>query len=289
MKKNLILAMMIMMVSCSSSSKKIDSTSVNFVSGEVAMYVQVADQPAEVSFSRSEDDASVGYIRLKTILKMNTEGLKNMQASNVRFQTLPIASVDLEDDEGNKVLKLQLSKASLPALKTLLTGAAGDTAEVVFETVCNDIKEAKKQFRAATKFAPSQTADIVIGFHIMTDYSKTVYGSKDKCEIVLMLDGTVKTKFHTHNTSYYTREVSTESSPWRKGTWTIKTFERGNGIIEYYDMIMTGWGNSTIRFGMSKNMDYVYRLTWGVSDMVKNNTSEGYKIIKVENITTKKK
>lgn len=285
MKEFLALFLMIVMASCSSTgSKMVDPTSTDFVSGEVAKYVQVADQPAEISFSRSEENDSTQYIRLKTSLIMKTDGFDNMKADEVLFQdTLSVAMVDLQDGEGGDVTRLHLSGASLPALQTLLTGSAGDTAEVVFEAVCHDRKDARNRFRAATKFTPSLTADVepvVVGFHLMTGYTKLRWGVKHKYEFRLMLDGSVTYTCYT----YLNDTGKTESISWR-GTWTSDSYERGNGWVGYYDLLITGWGGSTIEYFIPKSLDYLYD-EW--LDMKKNNTNAGYRIVKSEKITKKK-
>ena len=91
--------MMVAMASCSSNAPRmINPTSADFASGGVAHYLQVANQPAELSLSRSEEDASMRYIRLKTILAMKSDGLRKTKADDVKFpDTLAAAAVTLVD------------------------------------------------------------------------------------------------------------------------------------------------------------------------------------------------
>lgn len=285
MKRLFALSTVIVMASCSSTGPKmVDPTSTDFLSGEVARYVQVADQPAEITFARSEENDSVQYIRLKTRLMMKSDGLEDLQADEVLFpDTMAVAFVDLQDGEGGNVTRLHLSGSSLPALQSLLTGASGDTAEVVFEALCHDRKDAKNRFRAATRFTPTQTADVepvVIGFHVMTGYTKTRWGVRNKRELRLMLDGSVSYTYYT----YFNDTGKTESSTWR-GIWTADSYERGNGRIAYYHLLITGWGGSTIELFLPKSLDCLYD-EW--LDMKKSNTNAGYRIVKSEKITRKK-
>ena len=142
------------MASCSSNAPRmINPTSADFASGGVAHYLQVANQPAELSLSRSEEDASMRYIRLKTILAMKSDGLRKTKADDVKFpDTLAAAAVTLVDGEGAPVAELRLSDASLPALRKLLTGNAGDTTQVVFEAAYPD------KGRPATCSAPLRSS-----------------------------------------------------------------------------------------------------------------------------------
>ena len=249
--------MMVAMASCSSNAPRmINPTSADFASGGVAHYLQVANQPAELSLSRSEEDASMRYIRLKTILAMKSDGLRKTKADDVKFpDTLAAAAVTLVDGEGAPVAELRLSDASLPALRKLLTGNAGDTTQVVFEAAYPDKGEARDLFRSVAEFTPSQTADIepvAVGFYILTEYVKRPWGVRNRCELRVLYNGTAEYVYYSH----YPDSGKTETNTWR-GIWTSDTYERGSGRVGYYQLLINGWGGSTIRLFLPKSLDHL--------------------------------
>lgn len=276
--------MMVAMASCSSNAPRmVNPTSADFASGGVAHYLQVANQPAELSLSRSEEDASMRYIRLKTILAMKSDGLRKTKADDVKFpDTLAAAAVTLVDGEGAPVAELRLSDASLPALRKLLTGNAGDTTQVVFEAAYPDKGEARDLFRSVAEFTPSQTADIepvAVGFYILTEYVKRPWGVRNRYELRVLYNGTAEYVCYSH----YPDSGKTETNTWR-GIWTSDTYERGSGRVGYYQLLINGWGGSTIRLFLPKSLDHLYD-DWGC--MVKSNTGAGYRIVKSETLTRK--
>lgn len=82
MKKILIVFAVLLsavLVSYSSSgldTKSITPVSTEFTSGELAKYVEIVDQPSELTFSEKDGAIATQYIRLKVTLKMVKDGFK---------------------------------------------------------------------------------------------------------------------------------------------------------------------------------------------------------------------
>lgn len=148
-----------MMTSCSSSgSKEITPTSTEFPYGELAKYIEVVDQPSELTIDEEDDGA---ILRLKVTLQMTKDGIKNVDARNISFRAVSsIANINLVDENGNTVITLDLRGEDKMKVKKLLTGSKGDTEEIIFETQYHD--DVRKWFEQASQFTPSRTVDIFL-------------------------------------------------------------------------------------------------------------------------------
>ena len=158
--------LMAMLASCSSGGgpKEITPTSTEFTSGELAKYIEVVDQPCELTFSEVEEAISTQYIRLKVTLRMAKDGIKNVDARDIDFTSLlSVAIINLVDENGNKVQDLAIKSEEMLKLKKLLTGSKGDTAEIIFEGVYHNHEDAPKWFEQANQFTPYLTGDIYMG------------------------------------------------------------------------------------------------------------------------------
>ena len=123
---------MAILMSCSSSvaPKDITPTSTEFTSGELAKYIEVVDQPSELTFSETEGSIPAQYIRLKVTLRLIKDGIKDVDARDIHFTSLlSVAIINLVDENGSKVQDLSVKDEDLLKLKKLLTGSEGDTEE----------------------------------------------------------------------------------------------------------------------------------------------------------------
>lgn len=156
-----IAIIMAVLTSCSGSdSKTISPTSTEFVSGELAKYLEVVDQPAEMTYVEKDGAISSQYIRLKVTLKMTRDGLQNVDAHDINFTSLlAVATINLIDKEGTVVNELGVKNEDMLKLKKLLTGKEGDTAEITFEGEFHTDK-AKSWFDKSEQFTPDLTGDI---------------------------------------------------------------------------------------------------------------------------------
>lgn len=165
MKKiNFVIAFLLLAVfaSCGggTGSKTITPTSTEFTSGELAKYVEVVDQPAELSYAEKDGAIPTQFIRLKVTLKMMKNGI-HADAHDISFiRLLSVATINLIDESGTEVQELSVKSEELLKLKKLLTGKKGDTAEIIFEGSFNNSKEAPKWFENSVQFTPYLSADI---------------------------------------------------------------------------------------------------------------------------------
>jgi hypothetical protein len=154
---------MAMLVSCSSgvATKEITPTSTEFTSGELAKYIEIVDQPSELTFSETEGSIPAQYIRLKVTLRLIKDGIKDVDARDIDFTgLLSVATINLVDENGSSVQDLSVKNEDLLKLKKLLTGSVGDTAEIIFEGEFHNHDFAPKWFEQASKFTPYLTGDI---------------------------------------------------------------------------------------------------------------------------------
>ena len=153
------------MTSCSSGvgPKKITPTSTEFTSGELAKYIEVVDQPSELTFAEKDGAIATQYIRLKVTLQMTKDGIKNVDARDIHFTSLlSVAIINLVDKNGTNVQDLSIKSEDLLKLKKLLTGSEGDTEEIIFEGEYHNHNDAPKWFEQASQFTPYLTGDISV-------------------------------------------------------------------------------------------------------------------------------
>ncbi len=156
---------MAVLVSCSSGAgpKKITPTSTEFTSGELARYIEVVDQPSELTFAEKDGAIATQYIRLKVTLRMTKDGFNNVDARDIGFTSLlSVAVINLVDENGTTVQDLSVKSEDMLKLKKLLTKSKGDTEVIVFEGEYNNSNDAPKWFEQATHFTPYLTGDISV-------------------------------------------------------------------------------------------------------------------------------
>ena len=120
MKKILIVFAVLLsavLVSCSSSgldTKSITPVSTEFTSGELAKYVEIVDQPSELTFSEKDGAIATQYIRLKVTLKMVKDGFKGVDAHDIGFtRLLSVAIIKLVDENDTEVQELSIQSEEL--------------------------------------------------------------------------------------------------------------------------------------------------------------------------------
>lgn len=195
---------MAMLVSCSSgtdtNTKEITPTSTEFTSGDLAKYIEVVDEPSELTFVEKDGTIATQYIRLKVTLKLVRDGFKNADAHDIDFTgLLSVAMIKLIDESGTKVQELSVKSEDLLKLKKLLTGDEGDTEEIIFEGEFHNHEDAPKWFKDAVMFMPHITGDIsiedgntsnddVISFDMEEDDDFDTYGISDSEDWDALLD-----------------------------------------------------------------------------------------------------
>ena len=147
--------------SCSSGpdTKSITPTSTEFTSGELAKYIEVVDQPTELSLVEAGGNY---YLRLKVTLKMTKDGFKDVDAHDIGIsRLLSVAIINLVDENGTEVKELEIKSEDILKLKKLLTGNEGDTDEIIFEAAFYG-DGATKSFKNSAQFTPYLTGDIEV-------------------------------------------------------------------------------------------------------------------------------
>ena len=172
MKKSFSLFAALLLVaftSCSGEkgdSKEISPKQTEFQSGNLAKLVEVVDEPAELSYSETEGAISTQYIRLKVKLKLVKESpeLQNVSAQDIHFyKLLAVATIDLLDEDGNKLNDLDVKDEDMLKLKKFLQGKEGDTEVITFEGTFHNDDAKKLWFDTAVNFVPSLTGDVEAG------------------------------------------------------------------------------------------------------------------------------
>ena len=159
------------MISCSSGNepKLINPTSTEFTTGEIAKYVEVVDEPSELSFAVREGSIETQYIRLKVTLKMVKDGIKDVDPRDIELGGfLSAAIINIIDENDTKIQDLKVKDDDMLKLKKLLTGNKNDTAVITFEGEYHN-DDAPKWFKQAVKFTPADTGDIILGSENTSD------------------------------------------------------------------------------------------------------------------------
>lgn len=161
-----LFVMLLTMVSCSSGTepKTISPTSTEFPSGEIAKYVEIVNQPAELSFSEQKGSIDKQWIRLKTKLKATDyyDEIDEYDYRDMSFtKLLSVAMVSLVDDNGNSIRDLSIRNEDILKLKKLISGESDDDEEeIIFEDSYFNHKGAVQWYKETTHFTPYLTGDI---------------------------------------------------------------------------------------------------------------------------------
>lgn len=122
----MLLAVLASCFSGGTDTKTITPTSTEFTSGELAKYVEVVNQPSELTFVEKDGAISTQYIRLKVTLKMVKDGFKDVDPRDINFtRLLSVAVINLVDENGTEVQDLNVKSEDMLKLQKLLTGNEG--------------------------------------------------------------------------------------------------------------------------------------------------------------------
>lgn len=160
------LVLLLLATSCGGGGtkpKEIKPTTSEFRSGELARYIEVEDEPSELTFSEVDGAIPTQYIRLKVPVKLVKDGFKDVDPRDISFTSLiGVAYVDLVDENGSKVKDLSLKSDDYLKLQKLLTQEEGSTETLVFEGQYSNHDVAPKWFEGAVSYTPTLTAGIQI-------------------------------------------------------------------------------------------------------------------------------
>ena len=170
MKKSIAIAALLLTVfaSCSKKdieSKYIEATSQEFTSGDLSKLVGLELYSGELSYSELDGAIPKQTIQLEVMLKLKKESpkLKNVDVHDINFtKLLSVAAINLEDENGAKIVNLDIKSEDVLKLKKLLQGDEGDSETIIFLGEFHNSEDAPKWFEAAKQFTPYLTADISI-------------------------------------------------------------------------------------------------------------------------------
>lgn len=178
MNKTIIFTLMVVglfFASCGGNNepKTITPTSTEFTSGELAKYVEVVEQPSELTYVEKKGTIPTQYLRLKVTLRMIKDGFKDVDAHDIDFTSLlSVAIINLVDESGTTIQDLSVKSEDMLKLKKLLTGNKGDTAEISFEGEFHNHDKAPNWYKEATQFTPYLACDIMVESNTTQDISQ---------------------------------------------------------------------------------------------------------------------
>ncbi|MCI7378800.1 MAG: hypothetical protein MSH66_03360 [Bacteroidales bacterium] len=239
-----------MMTSCSSGvgPKEITPTSTVFTSGELAKFIEVVDQPSELTYAEKDGAIGTQYIRLKVTLKMTKDGFKNVDARDINFTSLlSVAIINLVDENGTTIQDLSVKSEDMLKLKKLLTGSEGDSEEIVFEGEYHNSDDAPKWFEQASQFTPYLTGDISVegASSDEEESSKTIETSEETSSFELsnvLLPSQLKGKVEVINAE---KSVGSYGYPSMEITFKLlSTVNTSSMCSEYGQMWIVGVGQT---------------------------------------------
>ena len=239
-----------MMTSCSSGvgPNEITPTSTVFTSGELAKFIEVVDQPSELTYAEKDGAIGTQYIRLKVTLKMTKDGFKNVDARDINFTSLlSVAIINLVDENGTTIQDLSVKSEDMLKLKKLLTGSEGDSEEIVFEGEYHNSDDAPKWFEQASQFTPYLSGDISVegASSDEEESSKTIETSEETSSFELsnvLLPSQLKGKVEVINAE---KSVGSYGYPSMEITFKLlSTVNTSSMCSEYGQMWIVGVGQT---------------------------------------------
>ncbi len=151
------------LTSCSESEKEITPTRTDFSSGELGKRVEVVDQPCTLNIIFKDEAIPSQHIKLAVKLKTTKDPIyTNIDPRDISFHILlSIATIDLKDESGTKIIDLSIDEDALK-LKKLLQMPKGSEETIIFEGIFHNSGGAQDWFDQTVQFTPNLTADITI-------------------------------------------------------------------------------------------------------------------------------
>lgn len=281
-----VIATVFALVSCgpTEESKTINATSTQFLSGKLAEYVEVVEEPFTLWSRLGENDKRTLELVLPLQLKKTTLAEMEVDPSKLSFENNDaLLAVNLVDDSGNVVAKLCLLAEYSVGLAELIAGVVDATIYLPFVADFGE-KEAESIFSKATKFTPDQTSNInpvVAGIKIDAEYYTSYWGSRYKIEITIKNGGeaTIKKNITYDNGMKPDQYINS-------GVWSLAGgVTRGTKAYDYYEVVeFARYGNIT--YYIPTTYDYVFDGDDGYYDMHSNDRSTAYSVKAVSDYYT---
>ena len=275
-----VIATVFALVSCgpTEKSKTINATSTQFLSGKLAEYVEVAEEPFTLWSRLGENDKRTLELVLPLHLKKKTLAEMEVDSSKLSFENNDaLLAVNLVDDNGNVVAKLCLLAEYSVELAALIAGVVETTIYLPFVADFG-AKEAESIFSKATKFTPDQTSNInpvVAGIKIKAEHYSSfwVLPGLTKMEIIIKNGGEATIKTNTIYENGMKPDQHINSGVWSLACGVV----RGTKQYDYYEVVeFAKYGNIT--YYIPTTYDYVFYGEDGYYDMHSNDRTSTYSI-----------
>lgn len=149
-----------------SKTKTIKATSTRFEYGDLAKYIEVANEEATLSWSENNS----GYTPEQTFtldvelkLKKAIKAIADVDPYDIGLvRLLSGASIELIDSNGGDIVDVDITSGDALAFKEFLKGNAGDVKVITFVGKFHNSEKAPEWFKSAVSFKPGGTCSLQI-------------------------------------------------------------------------------------------------------------------------------
>lgn len=149
-----------------SKTKSIKATTTRFEYGDLAKYIEVANEDATLSWSESNS----GYTPEQTFkldvelkLRKKIDAIADVDPYDIGLVSLLSgASIDLVDSNGGEIVDVDITSGDAVAFKEFLKGNAGDVKVITFVGKFHNSEKAPSWFKEAVSFKPGGTCSLQI-------------------------------------------------------------------------------------------------------------------------------
>ena len=168
-----VLAAAFTMVSCGgsgngdadSNTKTIKATTTRFEYGDLAKYIEIANEEATLSWSEKAGAIASQTFKLDVELKLRKkiDDIADVDPYDIGLINLLCgANIALVDSNGNEIVDVDITSGDSMSFKEFLKGNAGDVKVITFVGEFHNSEEAPKWFKNAVGFKPGGTCGLQI-------------------------------------------------------------------------------------------------------------------------------
>lgn len=168
---SVVLATVFTMTSCGSesgsekNSKTIKATTTRFEYGDLAKYIEVANEEATLSWSEQDGTIPMQTFKLDVELRLKKQ-IKEIADVDVYdidlVRLLCGVYIELVDSNGSELVDVDIASGDHIAFKEFLKGNAGDVKVITFVGEFHNSEAAPKWFNNAVGFKPGGTCSLQI-------------------------------------------------------------------------------------------------------------------------------
>lgn len=148
-----------------SNTKTIKATSTRFEWGDLAKYIEVANEEATLSWSEQEGGIASQTFKLEVELRLKKEikAIADVDPYDIGLVgLLSGAIIELVDSDGSELIDVDLFNGDCLGFKEFLKGKAGDVKVITFAGEFHNSDDAPKWFKNAVGFKPTGTGSLQI-------------------------------------------------------------------------------------------------------------------------------